>query len=172
MDTALNDTLPSIVSSSNALSEQEYYLDHHWIELFEKVGQTEVQLHVFQNGGRLLISTDGRIENASWNLLDKSEKFIISSGARGGELYTLAFLDDNFFILKRHGDPRAHTKLYRFFIKENLGLKLDRDWRLALQKLESDYRNSNSTFLLIAFFIILIILAFIVFSYGGPAAPR
>lgn len=170
MDKTLDTILPAIVGSSNAITEEDYYVGRQWVELHDDLSKSAVELHIFQPGGRLFISTNGRIESASWNILDGTDKFIISGGARGGELYNLAFLDADFFILKHHGDRRVHAKYYRVFVNERIGAKME--WNDALEMLFAKYRNTSSSFLFVTAFVVVVILLFIIFSYGGTAIGR
>ncbi|MEM9837065.1 MAG: hypothetical protein AAF828_11215 [Bacteroidota bacterium] len=165
MDKTIDGILPAIITSSNAITEEEYYLNRQWVEMHDDLGHSAVELYIFQEGGRLFISNNGKIENASWDILEGTQKFIISSGARGGELYTLAFLDADFFIIKHHGDPRAHKKRYRMFVNERVAGRLE--WNEALEMLYAKYRNTNTSFLAVTAVVLIVILIFIILSYGG-----
>lgn len=167
MDATIDSVLSVVAKESNAITEEEYYVDRQWIEMSEELSHSAVVLYVFQEGGRLLISTNGRIESASWSLLDRTQKMILSTGTRGGELYNLAFLDEDFFIIKHHGDPRAHEHRYRLFVNERIAGRLE--WNEALELLYAKYRNTNSTFLAVALFVLLAIIIMVWLSYGGSA---
>jgi len=158
MDQTIDEILGLIRQNSESLREDEYYVNSQWVELFDDLKQQAVKLYVFQDGGRLLISTNGKVENASWSLLQGTEKMIISAGAMGGELYNLAFLDGEFFILKRHGDPRAHTRKYRLFVNERVAARLE--WNEALERLYSKYRNTSSPFIIATLLVVLTIILF------------
>jgi hypothetical protein len=90
--------------------------------------------------------------------MNQAKKLLIENGE--GKLYELAFLDANFFILKKHGDnsPLGKSR-YLFLVKEEIGKKLE--WRDAIELLHRSYRNGNGN-LSYVIFIILTILALII----------
>lgn len=161
MDQTIDDILRIIAKNSNSITEEEYFVDRQWVEMSDDLGENAVKLFVFQGGGgggSILMSTNGRVENASWSVLDRTQKIIISSGMQGGELYNLAFLDADFFIIRRHGDPRAHPRRYRMFVNERVAGRLE--WNEALEMLYAKYRNTSTPFLIAALLVVLTIILF------------
>ncbi len=165
MDAVIDSILPAIAGKSESLKDQEYFLNRQWVEIKDDIGSTAVELFIFQSGGRILISRDGKVDNGSWSVLDGTQKIIIGSGSMGGILYTLTFLDADFFILKQHGSLRGVSRKYRVFANERIAARME--WDQALEMLADKYRNTNTGFLLVALFLLLVVIGFLVLSRQG-----
>lgn len=162
MDAAIDGILPAIIGNSQSLGDEDYFLNRQWIRMSDDIGHTAVQLYIFQSGGRIFISNDGKVENGSWNVLDGTQKIIIGAGSMGGILYNLVFLDADFFILKRHGSLHGVKNKYLVFANERIAARME--WDQSLEMLADKYRNTNTSFLLISLVLLLIIIGFIVLS--------
>lgn len=165
MDAAIDSILPALQGKSQSLKDEDYFLNRQWIKVSDDIANTTVQLYIFQSGSRIFISNDGKVENGSWNVLDGTQKMIIGAGSMGGILYNLAFLDADFFILKRHGSLQGVKNKYLVFANERIAARMD--WDQSLEMLADKYRNTNIGFLVIALVLLLVVIGFIVLSQGG-----
>ncbi len=165
MDAAIDSILPAIQGKSQSLKDEEYFLNRQWIKLSDDIGSTAVQLYIFQSGGRIFISNDGKVENGSWNVLDGTQKMIIGAGSMGGILYNLTFLDADFFILKQHGSLKGVKSKYLVFANERIAGRME--WDQSLEMLADKYRNTNVGFLVVALVLVLLVIGFLVLSRGG-----
>lgn len=153
LESALDNLLPIIQRHSEDIHEEEFYLNRHWIEMRDDETFHEVVLHVFQDGGQYVISTDGQMDYGEWQPL--ANKMVLNAGSRG-TLYTLGFLDEEFFILRRHGNPRKFPSKYLVLISEPLARRME--WNEAVEYLYDKYRNSNSFFMTVAVIVLLVIV--------------
>ena len=117
-------------------------------------------LHIFNPDGEYLCSTDGDIECGEWRDLG-ANKLLFGPSNCDAEVFNLAFLDDDFFILKKHGNERKFSHAYRVFIREPLARM---EWNEAIEYLFDKYRNSNGFFITIVVILLLIIVVFLLLS--------
>lgn len=174
LDAYLDQMLPNIRHLSEDLRESNFYVlegGKPWLEIRDDPGFQETVVHFFNDGGEYLQSVDGNVSRGRWRLLDQTNKIIIeqggSSGGKGGEpnrseMYELAFLNAQFFILKKHGDQsRKGKKKYFFMGYEGTvrGLK----WLDCVELLFNEYRNQWSNFntIVVVAVVILVILFFL-----------
>ncbi len=150
--------LPKVRPWSEDLREERFYLRKSWLEFRDDVNFHKTVLHFFNEGGEYLKSEDGEISAGRWRYLPDSNKFmILEEKSQEGELFDLAFLDDDFFILRKHGDQRRLGKrAYFLMIHEPLGKKTD--WREAMELLYDKAGRS------IGFYVILIIALLLVIA--------
>ena len=158
MDKTIDTILKEIVKNSNALKETEYWVNRQWIEKSDDLADNSVKLFIFQEDGKIMISTNGKISYQSWKIVPGTQKITIGPSPGSGELYNLAFLDGDFLIIRRHGDPRAHKRRYRMWVNERTAGRLE--WNEALEMLYSKYRNTSTPFIVAALLVVLTILLF------------
>jgi len=80
------------------------------------------------------------------------------------ELYDLAFLDPEFFILSKHGDnAKLGRPEYFVMLNERVGRKLE--WNDAMAKLFNKYRNNNSWLITLTIIILLLIAIIALLSF-------
>jgi hypothetical protein len=165
MEQTLDEILKVIRGNSNAIQEEDYFLDRPMLELTDSLADTKTKLWIFQGGGgggSILKTIDEKVDNGSWQVIENTQKVIISAGM-GGTMYTLAFLDADFLILRLYGNnPEARQSKYLVLCNERVAARLE--WNEALEMLYAKYRNTNSTFLGVGLAVLLVILLFIVFS--------
>jgi len=166
MDQYLDFIIPAVRPWSEDLREEEFYLDTRWLEVRDNDDSLESVLYIFRSEEEMLISIDGNISRGVWRRLDKSNTLIIEQTVDGSivksELFDLAFMNKDFFILLKHGDQKRKGKNKYFVLgRENVVKKLE--WREVMEKLFNSYRN-NSQFMTMSAVIVLIIVAFILFS--------
>ncbi len=166
MDDYLDEIIPNVKPWSEDLREEEFYLDTRWLEIRDTDDFLEKVLHIFRAESEYLLSIDGNISNGKWRRLEKSNTLIVEQAAGGtvvkSELYDLAFLNKDFFILRKHGDQkRKGQPKYRVLCNE--AVVKDLEWREIMDKLFNNYRN-NSQFIFFMAVVIITVVGVLVFS--------
>ncbi len=166
MDEYLDFIIPLVRPWGEDLYETEYYLDTRWLEIKDEDAFHESVLHIFREEQEYLLSIDGNIARGEWRFLPKSNTLIIDQMAGGNavksELFDLAFMNKNFFILKKHGDQlRKGNPKYFVMGRENIVRGLE--WRDVMELLFNRYRN-NSQFITLAVIVVIVIAAIVIFS--------
>ncbi len=158
MDDYLDFILTNIRPMSEDLRETEFWLNKRWIEIRDDLSFHEAVLHIFGEDGEYMISVDGNISKGEWRDISSPNTIILQHGARH-ELYDLAFLNEEFFILKKHGDQKrkGHTK---YFVLGKESSVRNLEWRDAMEYLFNVYRSNSrwTTYLGIVIFILALIL--------------
>lgn len=162
LDQYLDYILPLIRAWSEDLREHEYYLETRWKEIRDDDQFHEDVLHIFRAENEYLLSMDGNISKGQWQLLARSNTMILERLADDAvvtsELFDLAFLNRDFFVLKKHG---SHQRKYFVMARENIARRLE--WRDTMELLFNSYR-SNSQFIIFVVLAVVIVAAFIAFS--------
>lgn len=161
MDEYLGWILPRVTPWSEDLRESAFFLNTRWLEITDQDDQQEALLHIFLEDGRYLYSIDGNIIEGQWMVLEGSNTFICEQGNKSKELFDLAFLNRDFFILKKHGDQARRNKPgYLVLGREPAVSRLT--WRESMELLLNVWRNSPSYLLYVVIVgaAIAIILAF------------
>jgi hypothetical protein len=141
--------LPKVKRFSEELHEIEFYVEKQWTEVDDDELKTEKMVHIFKpelepgeikvkdedQGSPYLLSNDGKIEKGNWSYI-RSGGFIIKVSQRY-QLYDLAFLSDDFFVLKEKRSKDAGSK-YLFLVNEKLADK--HDWWELMELLFDIYR--------------------------------
>lgn len=158
MDDYLDQLLPKVRAIGEDLREDNFYLNKPWLEFQDSEKFHDTVLHFFNEGGEYLKSVNGDISSGSWRYLDKSNKMMIED-----ELFDLAYLDGEFFILAKHGDQkRLKKKKYFVMVVEPVGRKLE--WLNVVEKLYSKYRGSSNFYYFLAVMIVLIMILAVLLS--------
>ena len=175
MDQQLDAIIPKVKPWGEDLYETNYYVGTRWLQIEDDDDFHESILHIFfdeehatEEGERVrtyLISIDGNITKGIWKVLDRSNTLILEKiddegGSFVSELYDLAFLNKDFFILKKHGDQRRKGGK-KYFVLAREGAVRGLEWRDVMELLYNQYRN-NSTY--IVFLVALVVLVGIVFG--------
>ncbi len=164
MDDYLNAIIPKVRQYGEDLREFKFYEGKPWLEFRDSENFHHVVVHFFNKGGEYLRSEDGDVSVGSWRYLESANKLLLK-GRRGGdpELFDLAFLDGEYFILKKHGDAwRKGQSKYFVMLHERVGAKLE--WRDAMIKLYKKTQDFNNLYTVLAVIILLIIAIVIVLS--------
>ncbi len=162
MDEYLDEILRVARPLSEDLREVKFYLNKPWLEFRDDEHFHDAVLHYFNDEGEYLRSVNGDVEHGTWRYLEPSNKMLINLGD-DSELFDLAFLDPEFFILAKHGDQRRLKKAkYMVMLFEPVGRRLE--WRDAMEKLFDKYRNNNTFYLILALVVLLIITVVVMFS--------
>ncbi|MEO1515298.1 MAG: hypothetical protein AAFV95_09800 [Bacteroidota bacterium] len=163
MDQYLDYILPLVRPWSEDLREQEYYLETRWKEIRDDDQFHEDILHIFRVENEYLLSMDGNISKGQWQLLSRSNTMILERIADDAvltsELFDLAFLNQNFFILKKHG---SHQRKYFVMARENIARRLE--WRDTMELLFNGYR-SNSQFIVYVVIVVILVAILVAFSF-------
>ncbi len=163
MDDYLDAILPDVGQWGEDLAEDEFYLDKAWLEIRDDIDFHEAVLHFFQADGEYLRSVNGDISPGSWRFLESSNKFIIEiDGA--SELYDLAFLDGDFFILDKHGDQqKLGNAKYFVMMREAIAKRLE--WKDAMDYLFARYKSQNNNFIIFSLIVLAVIAIIVIFSF-------
>ncbi|MEL7021246.1 MAG: hypothetical protein AAGK47_06555 [Bacteroidota bacterium] len=154
--------LPRVRQWSEDLREEGNYIDKPWMEIRDDVGFNDTVLHFFQPGGNYMCVTNGNISGGRWEYMESANKFIFQGG-KSNAMYDLAYLDDNFFILKKHGDQRRLGQPeYWVMGWEPVVKRLD--WRDAMELMYNQYRENNNSYVTLGVFILVLIAIIILFS--------
>lgn len=174
LDEYLDQMLPGIRPLSEDLRETKFYImegGKPWQEIRDDPGFQEVVLHFFNEGGEYLQSVDGNVSRGRWRLLDQTNKMIIEQGGGGkggdpnrSELYELAFLNAQFFILKKHGDQSRKGKR-KYFMMGYEGTVRGLKWLDCVELLFNEYRNQWSSFNTIVVVAVVIVIILFFLSY-------
>lgn len=154
LDDLLDAVLKEVRQYGEDLREQKFYSvpgGKPWLEITDNPEHQEAVLHFFNDQNEYLQSVDGNVSKGRWRLLDTTNKIIIEQGGdrdrpAKSELFELAFLNANFFILKKHGteSSKPGKRKYLFMGHERAvrGLK----WTDAVELLFDEYRSDWGLF--------------------------
>ena len=180
MDQQLDAILPKVKPWGEDLYETQYYVGTRWLQIQDDDSFHESILHIFfdegaggeeEGGGNqriYLISIDGNITKGIWNILERSNTLILEKVDADGnsftsELYDLAFLNKDFFILKKHGNQiRKGGKKY--FVLAREGAVRGLEWRDVMELLYNQYRN-NSAYIISLIGLVLTVLGILLYSF-------
>lgn len=153
LDGYLDKLLPIVRPWSEDLWEEKFYLHRPWMEKKDDDRFHKTVLHFFNPDNEYLKSVDGDVSSGSWRYLRGGNKFLIAEEGSDGELYDLAFLDGQFFILKKHGDQaRLGQRKYFVMVTESLGRY---EWRNLMEILFRKSQSNISFYILIAIAVII-----------------
>ncbi|MFT6319293.1 MAG: hypothetical protein ACJAT4_000210 [Granulosicoccus sp.] len=167
MDQQLDQIIPRVRPWGEDLYEQQYYLETRWLEIRDDDEFHESVLHIFRDEGEYMISIDGNITQGIWKILSKSNTFIIEKmvgdAVITSELYDLAFLNKDFFILRKHGDQKRKGGK-KYFVLANERSVRGLEWRDVMELLYNQYRN-NSTYMVSLIALVVLVLATLAYSF-------
>ena len=160
--------LPEIQNWGEDISERSFYSSRGgkpWMEVRDDDNFNSKILHFFNDQGEYLRVTNGDVNRGKWRYMADTNKFMIEIGGGGGksgggganELYDLAYLDANFFILKKSGRNR-------YFVMGREGLVSGLEWRDYVELLFNNYRNRAKNYQLAVGVILVVIIIVILFS--------
>ncbi len=158
--------LPYIGTWGEDINETGFYSSaggKPWLEVRDGDNFNSTILHFFNDKGEYLRSTNGDIFKGKWRLLPDSNKMLIEAGA--SELYDLAYLDKNFFILKKNGVTGGRKYFVMGAERSVRGL----EWRDFVEALFNIYRNNHQGTQWVKKLIIAVVIIFILvfFVLGG-----
>lgn len=166
MDDYLDEIIPLVKPWGEDLYEKEYYLNKRWMEIRDRTDFHESVLHIFQEENQYLHTVDGNINKGVWKMLPESNTLILERHANGNaitsELFDLAFMNGDFFILRKHGDQKSKGQP-KYFVMGREAVVRGLEWREVMELLFSRYRSS-SQFTSLAIALLVIIAVIILFS--------
>ncbi|MEN0003921.1 MAG: hypothetical protein AAF798_07245 [Bacteroidota bacterium] len=166
LDRYLDQLIPVVRPLGEDLWESKFYVNKAWLEFKDDENFHDTVVHFFNEGeedNEYLRSINGNVKAGTWRYLDKAGKFLVTNPDGDTELFDLAFLDTQFFILKKHGDQeRMGERKYFMMVNEKVGRRLE--WRDAMELLFNKYRNNNSFYLSVVIIIVLIAAIVLVLS--------
>lgn len=151
---------------SEDLWEYEFYVNKRWIEVRNDVRFQESILHVFEDNGVYLRILDGDISSGTWEYTLGG--FVIQFAGRH-ELYERVFLNEKFFILKKHGDhsSKGNSPKYFFIVTESFSRQMGKvlrrkmEWTDVLAPMYEIYKsNTGYMMIVLGFFILISIIIF------------
>lgn len=166
-DDRFHEELTSLVGDihpfSEDLYEKEYFLEKKWLQVSDRDFQT--RLHIFRENGDYLESIDGNVFMGSWSILEDSNTIIFEKFGIGPNsekrLYELAFLNEDFFILKKHGNRTGYENQFLLLGREAMVRNLG--WEEVVDLIYTRYKNNKKLVRAIVLLIALIAL-YLVFS--------
>ena len=161
MDDYLDNILPLIRPWSEDLYEEDYYMNVRFLEVRDDEHFHETILYIFQPKGDLMVVRDGDISGARWRTLPNSNTMILEASNRK-ELYDLAFMNADFFILRKHGD-QARKGMRKYFVLGRESLVRNLEWRDMMELMFNLYRSNSSVIVYVAV-LVVIVAAIILFS--------
>jgi len=148
---------------------EDFVEDEHfktrWLQVLESDNDDTILHLFFKEQQEYLYSLDGDILfRGEWKTLKENNSLIIdrlvNNQVTKSELFDLAFLSEDFLILKKHGDQRKKGKAkYLFLGREELVEDLEHDEILTLLRNEGGSNFPWNTILVIGFVLILLIIA-------------
>lgn len=164
LDEYIDLILPDIRTLGEDLREEGVYLEESWLEFNDDEENRRVTLHFFREGSEYMQSEDGDISRGSWELMERKNYMILDTG-NGTELYQLAFLNSDFFILRKHGNQSGfQTGKYLALGRENAMVNRETGglytWREYAEALSQVYQQKN--YVIPIMIAIVVVLAFLI----------
>ena len=160
MDEYLDKIIPKIKHRSEDLRETNFYVAKHWIEMRDEDDFHEIVLHIFNPENEYMLSIDGDYIAGEWRFL--GNKLIFGFKESEGHIYELAFMDNQFLILRKHANPKSLERRYFVLVIEPIARKYE--WREALELLFNKHQDNGSVYMIVLVALVLIILIFILLS--------
>lgn len=175
MDQYIDYILPHIRRFTENLHEVQFYLEKRWLEVRDDDNFHEAILHIFKpnqvpveikssgedQGAPYLYTLNGNITKGTWSFM--YDNSMIIKHLNRYELYDLAFLSDDFFILKKHGEQPSGSKKYLFLANERLVRNLT--WRESMEVLMDIYRYNLSYIFMLIFFVGIVVVILLLSLY-------
>ena len=160
--TSMHEMIEEIIPVVKQYSEPELadedspLYETSWVRMTDNPGDNVVQLHTFNRTGEISIANDGAMDSLSHKIVERKRIIIGQSLYRDSFLYELAFMDNDFLILKRHGNDANFSNKYLFYCVEHIGTRLT--WDEALEKLVAKYRNNAMPWGMILIILLVLLL--------------
>jgi len=159
LEEMIDQVIPAVkkFSEPNLGGENSPLTKVNWVKMSDRPGDTVLRLYAFSPTGEISIATDGEMSSLSYDVDENNPRRIIigQSRYRDSILYELAFMDNDFLILKQHGNTANIKKKYLFFCSEPIGSRLT--WDEALEKLFGKYRDNEMPWLFILIVLVIVI---------------
>lgn len=162
----IDEILPAVkqYSEGNLEDEEAPMYKINWVKMSDEPGYNTISLHEFNAGsGEIVIANDGAMTSSFFRVLTAKRVVIGDSMYRNSFMYDLAFMDNDFLIFKRHGNPaNIRNKKYLLYCSEPVGTRLT--WDEALEKLVEKYRDNQMPWMLILIIVAVVAGAIIYFA--------
>ncbi len=158
MDAYIDYVLPQIRPLSEDL-EEYYFLNKRWLEIRDDEDFHESILHIFHEDGEYLRSLNGDVTSGTWRIVE--DNALIIEHTVFNELFDLAFNNNNFFVLRKHGAKNEFEKKYFVMGRENYVKNVE--WRDIIELMYNEYRQ-NFRFRFFLIFIIVIVVVLVLLS--------
>ncbi len=112
----INDILFKIEKFSKRLDNEVILIKQHWIVLDEDENNKKV--YIFRKNGNLLISINGNVNKAKWELLDFGN--ILIENDSNSYLFNHGFLDNEVLILKKDNSIEYFTLVSNFLYQTGI----------------------------------------------------
>lgn len=160
MDDYLDEILPLIRPWSEDLYEEAFFLDTRWLEMRDDEHFNETILHIFRAKSEYMIVREGDIDSARWNTLPNSNTLLLEGKRK--EFFDLAFLNQDFLVLRKHGDQQKKG-MRKYFVLGREAVVSRLEWRDMMELMFNLYRGNSKLAVYLAVFAV-IIAAIIIFS--------
>ncbi len=137
----------------------DFFIGQRWLEIRDDVNFQENILHIFKEDGVYLRILNGDISKGSW---EDGIGGLIIEYADKNELYEDMFLNDDFFILKKHGEPIPGRQKYFYMVRESYGK--GHEWNELLEMMYKLHRG-NLLYLIVLAMVVLAIIILLVLSF-------
>lgn len=159
LDDYLDLILDEIQKWSEDVHERSFYSSKGgkpWLEVRDDDNFYSKVLHFFNEEGEYLRSSNGDVVRGNWRYMPDTNKILIEAG-NTNELYDLAYLDANFFILKKSGKGK-------YFAMGREGYVDGLEWRDYVELLFNTYRSRHRAYRTAVIIILLIVAIIVLFS--------
>ena len=167
MEEYLDVILPAIRQHSEDLREEEFFLGKAWLEIRDQDDFHEAVLHFFNPEGEYLQSVDGNVHRGQWRYMPGTNKLMIDQVAGGSaiksELFDLAYMDDYFFILKKHGN-QVRKGMRKYFVMGFEPATRGLEWRDVVELLFNKYRENTDLYKYVIYIAVAIIFIMVILS--------
>ena len=176
LDDYVDHIIPKIAPYSEDLYEEEYYTEKLWREVIDKDSELRAIVHILKQkseqdlfnasgGADYMVSIDGDITKGNWTRPDGQGSSIITLKIGNKyELYERIFINEDFFILKKHGDKwQKSGRKYLVLAKESRIKGLE--WREVVELLYDVYRYRLQFILTVLIFAIIVFIIFALSIY-------
>ncbi len=175
LDGYIDYIIPKIAPYSEDLYEEEYYTEKLWREVSDRDSNLSVVVHILKkkedeghdlfnaaSGADYMVSTDGDIIKGNWTRPEGSGSSIITLKiANKYELYERIFINEDFFILKKHGDKWQEGSRKKYLVLGRESHVKGLEWREVVELLFDVYRYRIQFILTV---LAVAIIVFIVFA--------
>ena len=100
MDAHLDFILPKVVPYGEDLREGPFWWGKRWKEVRQEEGFHEAILHIFNEGGEYMLSSDGNLMKGTWRQLSDYNSLVVEIGVRS-ELFDVRFMNVEFMITSK-----------------------------------------------------------------------
>ncbi len=159
LDEGIDELMKDMRRFSEGLHETEFYLNTRWREVRDDIEFQETVLHVFKEGGVYLRILDGDIATGNW---EQTIGGLVIKFSGKHELYELVFLNEDFFILRKHGNQALKGRRKYFFMARE-AVARRREWVDLLDLMYEIYKG-NSNYVAVVIVVLLVIAVVVFFS--------